>query len=79
MKRFAEETKIMQEELTLKDFIVCYNKGIPQTYPQATPAMLSKFRAAHPQLFKDCELWTLEIHRKKLMDWLPRNVEAKKE
>lgn len=46
---------------------------MPKTFPRASLALLEKFRAEHLTLFKNDNLWSLDLHRKKLIDWLPRN------
>jgi hypothetical protein len=53
-----------------------YNQNIPTAYPHASTALLIKFKEAHSVLFKHGDLWSLDLHRKKLMDWLPRNSNA---
>jgi len=52
------------------DFIQYYNENIPAGFPHASPKSLEKFRATHPALFKEDNKWTIDKHRKKLMDWL---------
>ena len=51
-------------------FIENYNKSIPQGFPQATGEALSKFQVAYPGLFKKADMWSIDKHRKRLMDWL---------
>lgn len=57
--------------VTLANFLAAYNKSAPEGYPRATLAALRKFQAAHASLFKNHDDWSIEKHRKKLMDWLP--------
>ncbi|KKU29164.1 hypothetical protein A3I36_00395 [Candidatus Giovannonibacteria bacterium RIFCSPLOWO2_02_FULL_45_28] len=57
--------------VTLADFLTAYNKSSPEGFPRATAAVLRKFQAVHPTLFKHGDNWSIEKHRKKLMDWLP--------
>ena len=47
-----------------------YNKVIPVDFPRATPEALKKFQLANPALFKKTDEWSIDRHRKKLMDWL---------
>ncbi|MDO8572637.1 MAG: hypothetical protein Q7S11_02580 [bacterium] len=49
---------------------------MPEGFPRASTALLKKFQSAHAMLFKNGDLWSLEQHRKKLMDWLPRNSDT---
>lgn len=51
-------------------FVEYYNENIPDAFPRATLKTLKEFQNLHPSLFKEnCE-WTINKHRKKLMDWL---------
>lgn len=53
-------------------FIEYYNKNIPAAYPKANEKALAAFRAVYPGLFeKGAEKWSIDKHRKRLMDWLP--------
>jgi len=74
MKKYGEEMKISQAQVTLPAFLEFYNKNMPKSFPMASVPLLKKFKDAHPVLFKNGELWSLEQHRKKVMDWLPRNI-----
>lgn len=56
---------------TISDFIQYYNQNLPKTFPKASFESLEKFRATHAGLFDgSSEEWTIEKHRKKVMDWL---------
>ncbi|MEK7553037.1 MAG: hypothetical protein AAB505_02945 [Patescibacteria group bacterium] len=58
-------------ETSTSVFVEYYNKNIPKNFPRASLGMLEKFRARYPNLFKGSgDEWTIEKHRKKLMDWL---------
>ena len=58
-------------ERSMTDFMNSYNKSIPLTFPSATESALLKFKRENASLFKDTTFWSLDKHRKKLMDWLP--------
>ena len=60
-----------QEMTTLGAFLESYNKSAPLGYPRVTPENLKDFQRLHPMLFKDKNEWSIEKHRKRLMDWLP--------
>ncbi len=60
-----------QKLTTPSAFLESYNKGIPATFPRASLESLKQFEAVHPGLFKNSGQWSLEKHRKRLMDWLP--------
>ena len=51
-------------------FMQYYNQNIPEIFPRATLKALEKFRVTYPGLFKESDDWTIDRHRKKLMDWL---------
>lgn len=51
-------------------FLENYNKIIPAGFPQATGDALKKFQVANPNLFKKSDMWSIDKHRKRLMDWL---------
>jgi len=76
MKKYSEELKIGQMQITLSDFLESYNKNIPKGFPLATVPLLKKFKDEHSMLFKNGDLWSLDQHRKKIIDWLPRNSDA---
>ncbi len=56
---------------TVAVFIEYYNKNIPSAYPKATEGALIAFKATYPGLFEKGESWSIDKHRKRLMDWLP--------
>ena len=74
MRKYGEEMKIGQMQISLLDFLESYNKNMPKSFPLVSIELLKKFKEAHSTLFKNGDLWSLEQHRKKVMDWLPRNV-----
>ena len=55
------------------EFLESFNKNMPKGFPLVTATLLKKFKEEHPALFTHGELWSLDQHRKKIMDWLPRN------
>jgi hypothetical protein len=57
-------------------FLEYYNKNIPESYPHATPKALEQFQITYPTLFQNNEEWSIDKHRKRLMDWLPSYKEA---
>ena len=62
--------------VTASDFLASYNQNMPEGFPRVSAALMKKFKEEHPLLFKRDDLWSLDQHRKKLIDWLPRNVEV---
>lgn len=51
-------------------FVQYYNKNVPEAFPRASLHTLIKFQETHPGLFEKNNEWTIDKHRKKLMDWL---------
>jgi len=72
MKRYDKDLKISQAQISLEEFLESYNKNMPASFPRASVVLLKKFKEAHEMLFKNGDLWSLDQHRKKLIDWLPR-------
>ena len=66
-----------EKKLLLAEFLKSYNDSLPKDFPRATLPVLEKFRENYPSLFKADNLWTLDQHRKKLMDWLPQYLATK--
>lgn len=59
-----------EKQLTLAGFLKCYNEDLPSNFPQASAVLLREFRRENGALFKSGS-WSLDQHRKKMMDWLP--------
>lgn len=76
MKKYQKEIELNEMPISLSEFLGSYNKNMPASFPRATVALLKKFQAAHPTLFKRGDTWSLVEHRKKVMDWLPRNSQV---
>ncbi len=71
MRRKYDELKLNENLTPLATFMDSYNKSIPVSFPVASPKNLKHFQVAHPTLFKHTDEWSIDKHRKKLMDWLP--------
>lgn len=59
-----------EKSRSLPDFLELYNEQLPAAFPRASAALLKEFRKAHTELFKSGGVWSLDQHRKKVMDWL---------
>ena len=59
-----------EKSLSFSDFLKSYNEGLPLQFPRLSLALLREFRKEHTTLFKDDKVWSLDQHRKKVMDWL---------
>lgn len=73
---YKQEQEVNFAVMTLDDFIDYYNQNIPASFPRATKEALQEFQATHATLFDDSKLWTIDKHRRRLMDWLPSYHEA---
>ncbi|MBI4132304.1 MAG: hypothetical protein HY474_01595 [Candidatus Sungbacteria bacterium] len=51
-------------------FLESYNQKLPAGFPRASVAALKQFQTAYPTLFKHGDAWSIDKHRKRLMDWL---------
>ena len=71
MRGKKDELKVSQIKTTLLAFMEAYNKCIPASFPRASVKALKQFQAVHSILFKNGDEWSIDKHRKKLMDWLP--------
>jgi hypothetical protein len=59
-----------EEQHSLAEFLTLYNESLPLTFPRASTTLLTEFRSTHPDVFKSHDTWSLELHRKRVMDWL---------
>jgi hypothetical protein len=59
--------------ISIAEFLDFYNSNLPVDYPRASMSLLKKFQETHAQLFKNGDRWSLDLHRKKVFEWLPRN------
>ena len=55
---------------SLVAFMESYNKSIPEGFPRPSVKLLKTFQELHPMLFKHGDEWSIDKHRKRLMDWL---------
>jgi hypothetical protein len=76
VKTLLKKIDVSQIQLSLTDFLKSYNKNLPQGFPQATAELLQKFKESHASFFKHGELWSLDEHRKKIVDWLQLNKKS---
>ena len=59
-----------ERPLSFSDFMKSYNEDLPLQFPRVSVALLREFRKEHTTLFKYGRSWSLDQHRKKVMDWL---------
>jgi len=72
--RKKQELKPYQIRTSLLIFMESYNKSIPLNFPHPSIKILKMFQTLHPMLFKNGDEWSIEKHRKRLMDWLPSHA-----
>lgn len=72
MRKYAKEAKISELQISLSEFLESFNKNMPVAFPRVSVAQLQKFKETHESLFKSDGLWSLDQHRKKIIDWLSR-------
>ena len=65
-----------ERKLSLADFLKLYNKGLPVGFPRASFVFLEEYQRSYPSQFKDGQ-WSLDLHRKKFMDWLPVHLRSR--
>lgn len=63
-----------EKRLTLTQFLETYNEGLPLQFPRASLPLLKIFTQKYPELFKSGNDWSLDQHRKRVMDWLPMHM-----
>lgn len=71
LMRTPDHDRIRSEKKrTLPEFVELYNEDLPQTFPRASTDLLKEFKKGHTSLFQSGKGWTLDQHRRKVMDWL---------
>lgn len=65
-----------EKKRTLADFVALYNENLPSIFPKASEELLKEFRSGHMSLFPAGKGWSLDQHRRKVMDWLRSRKES---
>ena len=76
LKKRPAGPKENEVHITMTEFLVSFNKNMPSSFPKVTEEQLLKFKESHLSLFKGKNEWSLDQHRKKVIDWLPQNAEV---
>lgn len=76
MKQGNREPELNQTGTTLPIFMAFYNQNLPTGFPRASVKTLQEFQVTHPLLFKKGDEWSIDRHRKRLMDWLASHRDA---
>ena len=69
-----KELELNQVKTPILNFIESYNKSIPNSFPKVSVKILKHFQSLHPVLFKHSDEWSIDKHRKRVMDWLPSYI-----
>lgn len=68
-----------EEKRSLSEFLKLYNENLPTAFPRASAILLEEFKTAHLNLFpqpRRTVIWSLDQHRRKVMDWLRSRKEV---
>jgi hypothetical protein len=76
MRQRNRELELNQAITSLADFLESYNQSIPAGFPRASVKVLKQFQEAYPILFKRGDEWSIDRHRKRLLDWLLSHPDA---
>jgi len=68
---YKKEQEVNFNELSMEEFILYYNQNIPISFPEATKEALKEFQETHASLFDKSKAWTIDKHRRRVIDWLP--------
>jgi hypothetical protein len=74
MKKVPGQLMTHEMPLTDAEFLASFNKNMPAGYPHVSLAILKRFKDAHLSMFKPDGLWSLDHHRKRMIEWLPQNI-----
>lgn len=74
MKKPPRPTPAYELPMSEAEFIESYNRNMPEGYPKVSVMVMEKFKEAHASLFKGKGFWSLDQHRKRMIEWLPQNL-----
>jgi hypothetical protein len=75
MKKSPRPTPISELPMTEAEFLTSYNQNMPESYPHVSLSIMQRFKEAHTNLFKGKGFWSLDQHRKRMIEWLPQNLQ----
>ncbi len=67
------QQNLHEVQIPLAEFLQSFNDNMPASFPRVSEEQLLRFKAEHEAFFKHGDFWSLDLHRKKIIDWLPRN------
>lgn len=68
-----------EKKVSIGEFLKAYNTGLPEQFPRASLPLLKEYRKHYAGQFKIDGLWSLDLHRKKFMDWLPMYLKSQED
>ncbi|MBX4206403.1 hypothetical protein KW784_01290 [Candidatus Parcubacteria bacterium] len=74
MKKSPRPTPASELPMSESEFIESFNRNMPEGYPRVSLTILKRFKEAHGSLFKGKGAWSLDQHRKRMIEWLPQNL-----
>ena len=74
MKKVSSRIVPIDAPMTDLEFRDSFNQNMPEGYPHVTLEIMEKFKSAHPVLFRSRNKWNLDQHRKRMIEWLPQNL-----
>ena len=74
MKKALRPTPASELPMSEAEFLASYNANMPEGYPHVSLAIMEKFKLVHQNLFKGKSIWSLDHHRKRMIEWLPQNL-----
>ena len=69
-----KDSNLHEVLMPLDEFLKSFNQNMPANFPQVSETQLLEFKKDHESFFKNGKFWSLEQHRKKVIDWLPQNI-----
>ncbi len=69
MKGLDVDKERSEKPHSLAEFLKLYNENLPHGFSRASVTLLEEFKNDHADFFKS-DIWSLDAHRKKVMDWL---------
>jgi hypothetical protein len=75
MKGLDLDRERSERKRSRAEFLALYNDNLPSNFPRASEALLLAYQGQYSGQFKD-GFWSLDLHRKKFMDWLPGHLKS---
>ena len=76
MRRRKDNSEITRIMTSAAVFLESYNNSIPSGFSKVSIKAMKEFQSVHPALFKHGNDWSIDRHRKRLMDWILTHQDA---